>query len=142
MYEDADARLADILEADPVLRREYDRYHKLQDDPRVTRIGKLLRRYSLDELPQILNVLRGDMSLVGPRAYMPSELQKMSGLARTVLQSPPGMTGLWQVSGRNELSFSDRVSLDVHYIQNWSPWLDLYLLVRTGPVVLSGEGAA
>ena len=142
MYEDADARLADILEADPVLRREYDRYHKLQDDPRVTRIGKLLRRYSLDELPQILNVLRGDMSLVGPRAYMPSELQEMSGLARTVLQSPPGMTGLWQVSGRNELSFSDRVSLDVHYIQNWSPWLDLYLLVRTGPVVLSGEGAA
>jgi Undecaprenyl-phosphate galactose phosphotransferase WbaP len=142
MYEDADQKLAEILEADPERRREYERYHKLKDDPRVTRIGKFLRRYSLDELPQILNVLRGDMSLVGPRAYMPSELAKMEGLARPVLQSPPGMTGLWQVSGRNHLSFADRVNLDVHYIQNWSPWLDLYLLVRTGPVVLSGEGAA
>ena len=142
MYEDADQKLADILAKDPERRREYDRYHKLKDDPRVTRIGKYLRRYSLDELPQILNVLRGDMSLVGPRAYMPSELTKMDGLARAVLQSPPGMTGLWQVSGRNHLSFADRVNLDVHYIQNWSPWLDLYLLVRTGPVVLSGEGAA
>ena len=142
MYEDAEQKLADILAKDPERRREYDRYHKLKDDPRVTRIGKYLRRYSLDELPQILNVLRGDMSLVGPRAYMPSELTKMDGLARAVLQSPPGMTGLWQVSGRNHLSFADRVNLDVHYIQNWSPWLDLYLLVRTGPVVLSGEGAA
>jgi len=142
MYEDADEKLAEILAADPALRREYDRYHKLQDDPRVTRIGKILRRYSLDELPQILNVLRGDMSLVGPRAYMPSELDKMDGLARAVLQSAPGITGLWQVSGRNHLSFADRVNLDVHYIHNWSPWLDLYLLVRTGPVVLSGEGAA
>jgi Undecaprenyl-phosphate galactose phosphotransferase WbaP len=142
MFEDADQKLAEILAADPALRREYDRYHKLQEDPRVTRIGKLLRRYSLDELPQILNVLRGDMSLVGPRAYMPSELNKMDGLARAVLQSAPGITGLWQVSGRNHLSFADRVHLDVHYIQNWSPWLDLYLLVRTGPVVLSGEGAA
>jgi Undecaprenyl-phosphate galactose phosphotransferase WbaP len=142
MYEDADRKLAEILDADPALREEYEQYHKLQDDPRVTRIGKFLRRYSLDELPQILNVLRGDMSLVGPRAYMPSELAKMNGLARAVLQSPPGMTGLWQVSGRNRLSFADRVNLDVHYIQNWSPWLDLYLLVRTGPVVLSGEGAS
>jgi Undecaprenyl-phosphate galactose phosphotransferase WbaP len=142
MYEDAEAKLAEILDSDPALRAEYDRYHKLQDDPRVTRIGTVLRRYSLDELPQILNVLRGDMSLVGPRAYMPSELDEMSGLARAVLQSPPGITGLWQVSGRNHLSFEDRVHLDVHYIQNWSPWLDLYLLVRTGPVVLSGEGAA
>jgi len=108
----------------------------------VTPIGTFLRRYSLDELPQILNVLRGEMSLVGPRAYMPSELDEMQGLARALLQSPPGMTGLWQVSGRNRLSFADRVHLDVHYIQNWSPWLDLYLLVRTVPVVLSGDGAA
>jgi Undecaprenyl-phosphate galactose phosphotransferase WbaP len=142
MYQDADRKLAALLAEDPERRREYDRYHKLKDDPRVTRVGKFLRRYSLDELPQILNVLRGDMSLVGPRAYMPSELAKMNGLARAVLQSPPGMTGLWQVSGRNHLSFADRVNLDVHYIQNWSPWLDLYLLVRTGPVVLSGEGAS
>jgi Undecaprenyl-phosphate galactose phosphotransferase WbaP len=142
MYEDADQKLAEILDHDPALRREYEQYHKLQNDPRVTRIGAWLRRYSLDELPQVWNVLRGDMSLVGPRAYMPSELRKMGGLARVVLQSPPGMTGLWQVSGRNHLSFTDRVDLDVHYMQNWSPWLDLYLLVRTGPVVLSGDGAA
>jgi len=142
MYENADQKLEQILEEDSALREEYERYHKLEDDPRVTRVGKFLRRYSLDELPQILNVLRGDMSLVGPRAYMPSELTKMNGLARAVLQSPPGITGLWQVSGRNRLSFADRVNLDVHYIQNWSPWLDLYLLVRTGPVVLSGEGAS
>lgn len=142
MYEDADQTLASILNTDPGLRREYERYHKLKDDPRVTPIGKFLRCYSLDELPQILNVLRGDMSLVGPRAYMPSELREMNGLARAVLQCPPGITGLWQVSGRNRLSFADRVNLDVHYLQNWSPWLDLYLLVRTGPVVLSGEGAA
>ena len=142
MFEDADERLADLLRDDPALRNEYEQYHKLKDDPRVTRVGKFLRRYSLDELPQILNVLWGDMSLVGPRAYMPSELTKMNGMARAVLQSAPGITGLWQVSGRNHLSFADRVNLDVHYIQNWSPWLDLYLLVRTGPVVLSGEGAS
>lgn len=142
MYRDADRKLADILDENPALRKEYERYHKLEDDPRVTRIGRFLRRYSLDELPQIFNVLRGDMTLVGPRAYMPSELAKMNGLARAVLQSPPGMTGLWQVSGRNRLSFADRVNLDVHYIQNWSPWLDLYVLVRTGPVVLSGDGAS
>jgi len=142
MYEDADERLAELLRDDSALRNEYEQYHKLKDDPRVTRIGTFLRRYSLDELPQILNVLRGDMSLVGPRAYMPSELAKMNGVARAVLQSAPGITGLWQVSGRNHLSFANRVNLDVHYIQNWSVWLDLYLLVRTGPVVLSGEGAS
>lgn len=142
MYENADERLQEILANDPERRREYERYHKLEDDPRVTEIGWYLRRYSLDELPQLFNVLKGDMSLVGPRAYLPRELKKMNGLARAVLQSPPGITGLWQVSGRNHLSFASRVNLDVHYIQNWSPWLDLYLLVRTIPVVFSGEGAS
>jgi Undecaprenyl-phosphate galactose phosphotransferase WbaP len=142
MYADAHDQLARILENDPERRREYERFHKLQDDPRITRVGAMLRRYSLDELPQLFNVLRGDMSLVGPRAYMPTELPQMNGLAQAVLQSPPGITGLWQVSGRNHLSFADRVNLDVHYIQNWSPWLDLYLLVRTVPVVFTGDGAA
>jgi Undecaprenyl-phosphate galactose phosphotransferase WbaP len=142
MYRDADERLQQVLEADPERRREYETYHKLQDDPRVTPMGRLLRAYSLDELPQLLNVVRGDMSLIGPRAYMPGELPDMKGLETVILQTPPGVTGLWQVSGRNQLPFEDRVDLDVHYVQNWSLWLDLYLLVRTVPTVLKGEGAA
>jgi Undecaprenyl-phosphate galactose phosphotransferase WbaP len=142
MYADADQKLDRILAAAPARRREYERYHKLQDDPRVTPVGRFLRRYSIDELPQIFNVLCGDMSLVGPRAYMPGELPEMNGLSRAVLQVPPGITGLWQVSGRNALSFEERLDLDVHYVQNWSAWLDLYLLVRTVPTVVSGDGAS
>jgi Undecaprenyl-phosphate galactose phosphotransferase WbaP len=142
MRVDADRVLAEVLDARPALRREYEQYHKLADDPRVTTIGRVLRRYSLDELPQLWNVLRGDMSLVGPRAYMPSELPKMKGLAAAVLQTPPGITGLWQVSGRNHLSFAHRVDLDVHYIQNWTPWLDWYIFIRTFPVVFAGDGAS
>lgn len=141
MHCDAKQRLQEILERDPERRKEYERYHKLSEDPRVTRLGRWLRRLSLDELPQLWNVLRGDMSLVGPRAYMPSELHKMNGLSRPVLQGPPGLTGLWQVSGRNHLDFETRVDLDVHYAQNWNVWLDLYILIRTIPVVLTGEGA-
>jgi Undecaprenyl-phosphate galactose phosphotransferase WbaP len=141
MYTDAEARLEEILDEDSQLRAQYEKYHKLQNDPRATRIGKWLRRLSLDELPQLWNVLRGDMSLVGPRAYMPGELPKMNGLSRSVLQCPPGLTGLWQVSGRNNLDFRTRVDLDVHYMQNWTLWLDLYILIRTIPVVLSGHGA-
>jgi len=142
MYEDADERLNEVLEADPQRRREYEKYHKLRDDPRVTPIGTVLRRFSLDELPQLLNVIRGDMSLVGPRAYIPSELPDMKGLENVILQTPPGVTGLWQVSGRNQLGFERRIDMDVHYVQNWSIWLDVYLLVRTIPTVLTGEGAA
>jgi Undecaprenyl-phosphate galactose phosphotransferase WbaP len=142
MYEDADQRLSDILESDPARNEEYGRYHKLKDDPRITAVGRVLRRYSLDELPQLFNVLWGDMSLVGPRAYMPSELPQMDRLARVVLQVPPGVTGLWQVSGRNDVSFRERVALDVHYVHNWSLALDFYLLARTVPTVLSGDGAS
>jgi Undecaprenyl-phosphate galactose phosphotransferase WbaP len=142
MFEDADERLEEVLNADPELRREYETYHKLQDDPRVTPVGNVLREWSLDELPQLINVVRGEMSLVGPRAYMPGELPRMKGLDRVILRTPPGVTGLWQVSGRNNLSFSDRVDLDVHYVQNWSFALDLYLLARTIPTVVTGEGAA
>jgi len=140
MYCDAEERLEHVLDRDPERRREYRKYHKLDDDPRVTPIGKFLRRYSLDELPQLLNVIRGEMSLVGPRPYMPSESPDMDGLKEVVLDTPPGVTGLWQVSGRNRLSFDERVDLDVHYVQNWSLWLDAYLLIRTIPTVLTGEG--
>lgn len=142
MHEDAAAQLAHILSTDPVRRREYECYHKMTDDPRITPFGRFLRRYSLDELPQLFNVLRGDMSLVGPRAYMPSELADMDGLDRSVHQVPPGITGLWQVSGRNLVSFRERIDLDIHYAQNWSVWLDVYLLVRTIPTVFSGAGAS
>ena len=142
MYRDADQRLQKVLKADPQRRREYEKYHKLQNDPRVTDIGQILREYSLDELPQLLNVIKGDMSLIGPRAYLPAELPDMKGLEPAILQTPPGVTGLWQVSGRNQLEFKERVDLDVHYVQNWSIWLDLYLLVRTIPTVFTGEGAA
>jgi len=141
MHTDAEAKLEQVLDSDPKLRAQYERYHKLPNDPRVTRVGKWLRRFSLDELPQLWNVLRGDMSLVGPRAYMPRELPKMNGMSRSVLQCPPGLTGLWQVSGRNNLDFNTRVDLDVHYVQNWTVWLDLYILLRTIPVVFTGDGA-
>lgn len=142
MYENAEEKLHDILREDPVRREEYEVFHKLRDDPRITRIGRVLRRSSLDELPQLLNVFRGDLSLVGPRAYMPRELPKMIGLERAVLQNRPGLTGLWQVSGRNELQFQERVYLDVHYTQNCSFWMDAYILIKTIPVVLTGNGAS
>ena len=140
MYSDAEERLDRVLTRDPQRRREYRMYHKLDNDPRVTPVGNVLRRYSLDELPQLLNVIRGEMSLVGPRPYMPSERPNMDGLKEVVLDTLPGITGLWQVSGRNRLRFEERVDLDVHYVQNWSLWLDVYLLLRTLPTVLTGEG--
>lgn len=142
MHVDAERRLDEVLREDPARRAEYDAFHKLSDDPRVTAVGRILRRLSLDELPQLWNVLIGEMSLVGPRAYVPREISEMGGLERVVLQSPPGITGLWQVSGRNALRFEERVQVDVHYVQNASVWLDLYILARTIPVVLSGDGAS
>jgi len=141
MHPDSEERLTQILASDEERKREYVAFHKLSDDPRITRVGSFLRRYSLDELPQLWNVLVGDMSLVGPRAYIPGEISDMVGLERVVLQMRPGITGLWQVSGRNELSFQTRVDLDGEYVQNATLWLDLYIIVRTFPVVLTGQGA-
>lgn len=141
MYADAEERLEQLLASNEALRREYETYHKLRNDPRVTDVGRILRRYSLDELPQLFNVILGHMSLVGPRAYVPDEIGKMDGLEHIILQNDPGITGLWQVSGRNELSFEERVQTDVHYVHNWTPWLDLYIMARTLPVVVTGEGA-
>ncbi len=115
---------------------------KLKDDPRVTRAGRVLRRYSIDELPQLINVLRGDMSLVGPRPALPSEAEQYDDWVRNRLKVKPGMTGLWQVSGRTETSFSDYVRYDLFYIQNWSLSLDAWILWRTLRAVISGEGAA
>ncbi len=114
---------------------------KIRDDPRLTRVGRILRRMSLDELPQLVNVLRGEMSLVGPRPPIPSEVEKYQEWHKKRLEAPPGMTGLWQVSGRSRLSFDEMVLLDIYYIENWSLWLDLKILLRTIPKVLIGEGA-
>lgn len=141
MFLDSEDKLADILANDDALHHEYRSFHKLADDPRITRVGSFLRRYSLDELPQLWNVIKGDMSLVGPRAYVPSEISDMVGLERVVLQVRPGITGLWQVSGRNELKFRTRVDLDGEYIRNATLWLDLYIILRTVPAVVTGHGA-
>jgi exopolysaccharide biosynthesis polyprenyl glycosylphosphotransferase len=114
---------------------------KIRDDPRVTKVGRLLRRTSIDELPQLLNVLMGHMSLVGPRPAPPSEVQRYLAWHKRRLEVAPGMTGLWQVSGRSELTFDEMVLLDLYYIENWSPFLDLQILLRTVPTLLMGEGA-
>lgn len=142
MYQDAEDRLEMLLEVDPAKRIEYTTFHKLTDDPRVTRVGRVIRKYSIDELPQLINVLRGDMSIVGPRPYLPREIQSMQGNYRTILQVRPGITGLWQTSGRNELSFKERLDLDVDYVHAWCWSGDLVLLWRTLPVVLKGKGAS
>ena len=115
---------------------------KIKDDPRITKIGKLLRKTSIDELPQLWNVLKGDMSLVGPRPPIPEQVARYERWQRRRLAMQPGLTCLWQVSGRNELDFDQWMKLDLAYIDNWSPWLDLKILLRTVPVVLSGRGAS
>jgi len=141
MYVDADKRLKEILEKDPEARREWEKYWKLKNDPRVTRVGRFLRKYSLDELPQFFNVIKGDMSVVGPRPYLPEEVKYMGEYARIILRVRPGITGLWQVSGRSNLGFEHRIKLDTWYVLNWSLWLDLVILIKTPIVVLRKEGA-
>jgi lipopolysaccharide/colanic/teichoic acid biosynthesis glycosyltransferase len=137
MVADADA----ILRARPELLREFGANMKLRADPRLTPVGALLRRTSLDELPQLINVALGDMSLVGPRMIAPDEMPRFGEALAMRLAVKPGITGLWQVSGRQELGYDDRVRLDLHYIKNWSLWLDLAILARTIPAVLSMRGA-
>ena len=138
---DADAQLQTLLERDSERRREYEQFHKLQNDPRITRAGRTLRRYSLDELPQLVNVLLGQMSLVGPRPYLNSELVNIHFDRRVIFESKPGMTGHWQVSERNNISFEERLWMDEHYVRNWSVWWDLILLAETVHVVLKPNSA-
>ncbi len=129
------------VNGDSELAEEYNNNHKLKDDPRVTRVGRILRKTSMDELPQIINVLKGDMSLVGPRMISFPELKKFGKWQDTILQVKPGITGLWQVSGRSDLPYDERVRLNVYYVHHRSLLLDLWILARTIPAVLTTRGA-
>ena len=137
MCRNADA----ILETNPNLREEFTRNFKLQSDPRVTRLGGWLRKYSLDELPQLINVVKGQMSLVGPRMITAPELNKYGEYQELLRTVKPGLTGYWQVRGRQEISYAERVRMDIHYITHWSVGLDLLILLQTPWTVIKGKGA-
>ena len=141
MYRDAERMLSELLEKDPAARAEWQREQKLSRDPRITPIGHFLRRTSLDELPQLFNVLRGDMSLVGPRPITVGELTRYGRVRWHYLSVRPGMTGLWQVSGRNNTSYDERVALDRRYVEERSVWMNLQILVKTVKVVVARDGA-
>ncbi len=140
MHVDAERRLFHLLKENSDLYNEYRVYHKLKNDPRLTRIGKFLRKYSLDELPQFFNVIKGDLSLTGPRAYLPFEIEKFNNHEDIIIHVKPGISGLWQVTDRNQTSFEERKITDIYYIRNWSMFLDFYILARTVVVVLRGNG--
>ena len=140
MVVDAEEKLAEILQNDKESRLEYGEYHKLQNDPRLTRVGRILRKISFDEFPQIWNIIRGEMSWVGPRAYLPSELGDMKDYAETIHRVVPGLTGWWQVMGRHELSFNERLRLEEYYISNFSLLMDAYIILKTISIVLGGKG--
>lgn len=141
MHEKSDERLMLYLEKNPDEIAYYAEYHKYKNDPRITKIGKILRATSLDELPQIINILKGEMSWVGPRPYMLNEKEKLEKHLPFILKVKPGITGLWQVSGRNNLTFKERNELEVWYIKNWLLWDDFVILVKTIKVVILKVGA-
>jgi Undecaprenyl-phosphate galactose phosphotransferase WbaP len=141
MVWNADEVLKTYLMQSPELQASWQQEQKLKRDPRVTRVGRFLRYTSLDELPQLWNILRGEMSLVGPRPIIEEEIWRYGEKFGLYTKVTPGLTGLWQVSGRNNITYEERVNLDAYYVRNWSVWLDVYILVKTVWVVVSGEGA-
>ena len=141
MCVDAKERLEELLNTNPEIREEWEKDFKLQHDPRITKSGVFLRKTSLDELPQIFNVLRGEMSLVGPRPIIRDEMKRYSTYIDDYLMVRPGITGMWQVSGRSNISYSERVQMDSWYVRNWSVWLDIMLLWRTFKAVKEETGA-
>lgn len=141
MVRDADVVLRDCLTRNPSLREEWAANHKLANDPRITRLGRFLRKTSLDELPQLWNVVQGDLSLVGPRPIVWDEVDKYQGGFDLYKKVKPGLTGLWQISGRSDTSYAERVRLDAYYVRNWSVWFDIYILIKTPLEVLRGRGA-
>jgi Undecaprenyl-phosphate galactose phosphotransferase WbaP len=141
MIPDADENLKSFLESNPEAREEWEREYKLKNDPRITPIGDFLRRSSLDELPQLWNAFIGEMSLVGPRPVTEEELVKYGDKVDFYLATRPGITGLWQVSGRNDVTYEARTNLDAWYVKNWNVWYDIVILCKTVRVVLGEQGA-
>jgi Undecaprenyl-phosphate galactose phosphotransferase WbaP len=141
MHVDAERMLNECLQRHPNLQAEWEQNHKLRDDPRVTSIGRFLRKTSLDELPQLWNVLRGEMSLAGPRPIVDEEVSKYDKDYELYRRIRPGMSGFWQVGGRSEIDYKIRVAMDAYYVRNWSVWLDIIILARTVKIVLFGHGA-
>jgi len=142
MYVDADAKLKEYLRQHPELQEEWEHFKKLKSfDPRVTRFGKFLRRFSIDESPQLWNVFKGDMSIVGPRPYLIREKEEIQKSAAIIFRVQSGLTGLWQIKGRNELSFESRLKLDEFYVRNWSFLLDITIILKTFGAVIKGKGA-
>jgi Undecaprenyl-phosphate galactose phosphotransferase WbaP len=141
MVMNADEKLRAILTENPEVREEWEANHKLKNDPRVTKIGRILRRTSFDEFPQLVNILKGEMSLVGPRPIVDDEIDKYGEDYNRIFSVKPGLTGLWQVSGRSDTDYSERVFLDTYYLQSWSVWLDIWVLFKTFSVVIKGKGA-
>jgi exopolysaccharide production protein ExoY len=141
MVQDGDAVLTRHLMINPLAKAEWEATRKLKDDPRVTRVGTVLRKLSLDELPQILNILFGDMSVVGPRPVVKDELEIYGTSAVFYLKSRPGLTGLWQISGRNDVGYDTRIAFDRHYVENWSFLKDLRIIVMTVPAVCLARGS-
>ena len=141
MHTSAEQLLDEYLQSNPNLRAEWEQNFKLRNDPRVTRIGRFLRKTSLDELPQLWNVLWGEMSLVGPRPIVDAEILRYGTVYEMYQRITPGISGFWQVSGRSDTNYAERIKLDAYYVNNWSVWLDLVILARTVRIVLLGRGA-
>ncbi|GHV30453.1 undecaprenyl-phosphate galactose phosphotransferase WbaP [Spirochaetia bacterium] len=141
MVVNASEQLEIMLESDPKVREEWEANHKLKSDPRVTPVGRFLRRTSFDEFPQLINILKGEMSLVGPRPVVDAEISKYGEDYDRIFSVKPGLTGLWQVSGRSDTDYTERVAFDTYYLQSWSVWLDLWILYKTIGVVIRGKGA-
>ena len=141
MVKDADKALVQYLSENADARKEWERSFKLADDPRVTRLGAFLRRTSLDELPQIVNVLKGEMSLVGPRPIVEAEMEMYGENIREYLMVRPGITGMWQTSGRSDTTYEERVQMDTWYVRNWSVWIDMKYLLKTFSAVVQKKGA-
>ena len=141
MVPNAEQVLEDLMEKDPTIKKEYLTNKKLENDPRITKAGKMLREKSLDEFPQFINVLRGEMSIVGPRPYLLREKEDMGYAYKSIINCKPGVTGMWQTHGRSDVSFEERLELDDYYYRNWNFWLDVTLLIKTVKLVIHGSGA-